>query len=162
MAKNDKALQNKIDHICKVLFLTEEGKPKSPTLLYSFCMALVAIAVHFFVYVFLIDMLEEAFSFASAGVRYMVELLIPALAGGAVCALLSLLFRERKGLVPAAYTWFAVIVLMLAVAAAFNCDWSDKALEYRIFWRALGLPAVFSVLCGGGMSYLVYRKRMRK
>ena len=46
MAGKEKSrLSEKIDRICKAVFLTEEGKPKSPTLVYSFSLSLLFIAV---------------------------------------------------------------------------------------------------------------------
>ena len=42
MAQEEKGrLSRKIDQICRVIFLTEDGKPKSTTLIYSFSLSLV-------------------------------------------------------------------------------------------------------------------------
>ncbi|MBQ5365039.1 MAG: hypothetical protein IIU49_03105 [Spirochaetales bacterium] len=43
--KEGSAFQRRIDRICRVVFLTEEGKPKSTLLIYSFSLSLLFIVV---------------------------------------------------------------------------------------------------------------------
>ena len=86
----------------------------------------------------------------------MAEIILPGLVAAFPCAAVSFLFRERKNLVVAAYAWMAIILLLMAlVMIAYSEDWFD----YGIFWEMFGFPLLVSVICGGGISYLIYRYR---
>ena len=157
MAKKDNSgVSRKIDHLCRVIFLTEEGKPKSPTLLYSFCLAIVFFVAVLAAYFFGIDLLENALQGSSTAVRNVAEIIVPGLAASIPCALSSYLFRERRNLPCAAYGWMALILVLMALVMIPYCeDWFD----YGIFWEMIGFPLLVSVICGGGMAWLIYRHR---
>ena len=157
--KEPSKLSKKIDHICRVIFLTEEGKPKSPTLLYSFCLALVFIIVYFIAYFLFVDTLEEIFANVNTQTRNVLEIILPGVLASIPCSLLSYAFKERMNLVLAAYAWFAIIFVMIAILMIFYCDWSDGATDYLLFMEVLGWPFLISILCGGAFSSLIYRSR---
>ncbi|MBQ3698165.1 MAG: hypothetical protein II883_09615, partial [Spirochaetales bacterium] len=73
MAKERSAFQRKIDHICRVVFLTEEGKPKSTVLIYSFSLSLLFIVVFLVSYWMLLEPLEKALQSSSVVLRNIVE-----------------------------------------------------------------------------------------
>ena len=166
--KTPSKLQRWIDHACRVIFLTEEGRPKSAVLLYSFLFALLFLLVTFGLYVVLIDVIEHAFSGASPGVRNALEILVPGVLAGLVCPLLILVIREKKKLVVNAYVWLAVMFGMVAFLAIFYCDWSsgfrEGLFDYGAFMRIWGWPNVVSILTGGWVSWFLYKARsgMRK
>ena len=81
MARQRSSLQGKIDHICRVIFLTEEGKPKSTTLIYSFSLSLLFIVVLLVSYWLLLEPLENAFEGNSVLLRNIMEYSVPALVG---------------------------------------------------------------------------------
>lgn len=157
MAKKDSSgVSRKIDQICRAIFLTEEGKPKSPTLLYSFCLAIVFFVVCLAAYFFGIDLLENGLSGSTVAVRNLAEIILPGIAASIPCALTSYLFRERRNLVCAAYAWMGIVLILMALVMIPYCeDWFD----YGIFWEMLGFPLLISVICGGGIAYLIYRHR---
>lgn len=155
MAKEQSKLSKKIDSICRVLFLTEEGKPKSATLLYSFCLSLLFVLIYSVSYFLLIDVIENAFASSTTQLRYVLEVLGPAIAGTVPCALLSLCFKEKKGLPFAAYRWMAVFIIIVLFMGIFYFDADD----YVSFMSILGIPAVVSVVCGGYISRLIYKRR---
>ena len=157
MAKKDNSgVSRRIDHLCRVIFLTEEGKPKSPTLLYSFCLAIVFFVVCLAAYFFGVDVLENMLHGSSPAMRNLVELIVPGIVASVPCALTSYLFRERKNLVCAAYTWMGIVLVLMALMMIPYCE---DILDYYIFWEMLGIPLLASVICGGGIAYLIYRRR---
>ena len=156
MAKDQSKLSKKIDHICSVLFLTEEGKPKSAALLYSFCLSLLFIVIYFFSYFLLIDPLENLFADSSTQLRYVVQVIIPAIIGSVPCVLLSYAFKnDNVNLVPAAYRWMAFGWVLLMFLGIFYFDADD----YVSFFSIFGITGLLSVICGGFASGRIYRSR---
>ena len=162
MAKGDRGqLSRKIDQICSAIFLTENGKPKSALLIYSFSLALVFIIVFIASYMLLLEPLEMAFQARSVFVRNVVEYTVPAIIGCIPCLALSFAFKERKNMVPAAFTWLDVIVLIMFVTMAFMVDKSDGATEYKMFLAIIGLPMLISAVLGTVGSQIIYWRRRR-
>ncbi len=162
MAKREKGqLSRKVDQICQAIFLTENGKPKSALLIYSFSLALLFIVVFIVSYMLLLEPLEMAFKNMSVFVRNLVEYTIPALVGCIPCLSLSFAFRERKNMVAASFSWLDVIVIIMFVTMAFMVDKGDWATEYRLFLTVLGLPMLISAVLGTVGSQVIYRKRRR-
>ncbi len=158
MAEKSK-FQKKLDQWSRAIFLTKEGKPKSATLLYSFALALLFIIVYGAAYVLLTPVLENALSTSSAGVRNLAEIVLPAIAGSIPCVVLSFAFRTRRELVPQAYLWLAVfLVLMLLFMALLAGSWD----VYRVFLFTLALPFAVSLVIGGGAAWLIWRRRVKK
>ena len=161
MAGKEKSrLSEKIDRICKVVFLTEEGKPKSPTLVYSFSLSLLFIAVVLLSYLFLLEPLEKAFAESSVAVRNVVEYSVPALAACIPCVALSFAFREKMNIVPAAFTWMCIIALIMVVTMVFIVDRSDWKTEYALFMAIAGAPMILSSVIGALASQIVFRRRL--
>ena len=161
MAKERSAFQRKIDHICRVVFLTEEGKPKSTVLIYSFSLSLLFIVVFLVSYWMLLEPLEKALQSSSVVLRNIVEYTIPAVVGCIPCVALSFAFKVRMNMVPAAFTWLCVIDVIMFVTMAFMVDMSDWATEYGLFMAITGVPLLLSALLGTVASQVVYRRRKK-
>ena len=161
MAKERSAFQRKIDHICRVVFLTEEGKPKSTVLIYSFSLSLLFIVVFLVSYWMLLEPLEKALQSSSVVLRNIVEYTVPAIAGCIPCVALSFAFKVRMNMVPAAFTWLCVIDVIMFVTMAFMVYMSDWATEYGLFMAITGVPMLLSALLGTVASQVVYRRRKK-
>ena len=161
MAKERSAFQRKIDHICRVVFLTEEGKPKSTVLIYSFSLSLLFIVVFLVSYWMLLEPLEKALQSSSVVLRNIVEYTVPAIAGCIPCVALSFAFKVRMNMVPAAFTWLCGIDVIMFVTMAFMVDMSDWATEYVLFMAITGVPMLLSALLGTVASQVVYRRRKK-
>ena len=135
----------KLDGFFRGLFFEENGKPKSASLLYSFLMAILFILVYGACYLLLLGPLEKAFSGASVVIRNLVEYVVPALSGSAVCLLFTLLPGEKRGLL------FELLLI----------DWSDARTEYGLFMAVVNLPGIASVLTGGVPALLLYRRERK-
>ena len=103
MAAERSKFQRQLDGFFRGLFFEENGRPKSANLLYSFLLAILLILIYGAGYLLLLDPLEKAFSGASAAVRNLVEYIVPALAGSALCLLFAFLPGEKKRLTAGAY-----------------------------------------------------------
>ena len=159
--KERSSFQRKVDHICRVIFLTEEGKPKSTLLIYSFSLALLFIVVFLVSYWLLLEPLEKALSDSSVMLRNIVEYTVPAVAGCIPCVALSFAFKVRMNMVPAAFTWLCVIDLIMIVTMVFMVDRTDWATEYRLFLTIVGIPMLISAALGTVASQVVYRRRKK-
>ena len=161
MKKERSAFQRKIDQICRVVFLTEEGKPKSTLLIYSFSLGLLFLALIMISYWVLVDPLEKAFASSPAWVRNIFEYIVPAIAGCIPCVALSFAFKQRMNMVPAAFAWVFFIAVIAMVTMIFMVDPSDWATEYKLFLAIAGIPMLVSSLVGIVASQIVYRRRMK-
>lgn len=161
MKKERSAFQRKIDQICRVVFLTEEGKPKSTLLIYSFSLSLLFIAVIMISYWVLLEPLEKTFASSPVWVRNLVEYTVPAIVGCIPCVALSFAFRERMNMVPAAFAWVLVIALISMVTMTFMVDPADWATEYKLFLAIAGIPMLLSSILGVAASQVVYRRRRK-
>ena len=149
----------KIDNLFRAVFFAEDGKPKSALLLYSFSLALVFILVFIASYLFLLGPLERALSSRSVLLRNIVEYTVPAIAGCIPCLALSFAFRLRMNMVPAAFTWIDVIVIIMFITMALTAGKEDRAAEFRMFMNVLGIPMLVSAVLGTAGSQMIYRKR---
>ena len=154
-------LSRKVDQICSAIFLTEDGKPKSALLIYSFSLALVFVVVFLASYMLLLEPIEKAFQARSVFVRNVVEYTVPAIVGCIPALALSFAFRERKNMVAVAFIWLDVIVLIMFVTMAFMTEKGEWATEYGLFLTIIGLPMLISAVLGTLGSQIIYRRRRR-
>ena len=162
MAEKEKGrLSRKIDQICRVIFLTEDGKPKSTTLIYSFSLSLVFGILLLLCYILLVDPIELGLADSPVWVRQVLEYLVPGLVGVALCVSLSFAFKkkEKMGLVAAAFTWVDIITAIMIVTMMFIVDRTDWKTEYQLFMVIAGIPMLVSAVLGTVASQLVYRRR---
>ena len=160
--KEKTAFGRTVDAFCRALFLTEDGRPKSAAFLYSFCLAILFLLLYLLSYLLLLDPLERLFAGVPAGLRNLMEILLPALAGSVPCVCLFFPLKKNRNLVPAAFLWLLVLLIGSMVMMLLLCDWSDGGMEYRLFLYLLAAPAGASLLIGGTASALLFRAFSRK
>ncbi len=161
MAVKRSKFERKLDGFFRGLFFEENGKPKSASLLYSFLMAILFILIYGTCYLLLLGPLEKAFLGASVMIRNLVEYVVPALAGSAVCLLFTLLPGEKKGLAAGAYLWMGALLVAVMLFELLVIDWSDARTEYGLFMAIVNLPGIASVLTGGIPALLLYRRERK-
>ncbi|MBR0082256.1 MAG: hypothetical protein IJP98_05920 [Clostridia bacterium] len=162
MAKTKSKFQQKLDGFLRVLFLDENGKPKSATVLYSFLLAVLFIGLYAAAYLLLLDPLEAAFASLPTWLRNVAEYAIPAIVGSVVPVVLALLLKKQQRLVPCAFLWMAGLFAAMCLAELVLIDWSDAATEYALFFVLLGLPSLLSIVFGGVPVALLYRRALRR
>ena len=161
MAAERSKFQRHLDSFFRGLFFEENGKPKSANLLYSFLLAILFVLIYGASYLLLLDPLERAFSGAGVGFRNLIEYLVPALAGSALCLLFTLLPGEKKGLAAGAYLWMGGLLVAVMLFELLLIDWSDARTEYGLFMAIVNLPGIASVLTGGIPALLLYRRERK-
>ena len=162
MAAKRSNFERKLDGFFRGLFFEENGKPKNANLLYSFLLAILFVLIYGASYLLLLDPLERAFSGAGVGFRNLMEYLVPALVGSALCLLFTLLPGEKKGLVAGAYVWMGALLVAMMLFELLLIDWSDARTEYGLFMAIVNLPAIASVLTGGVPALLLYRRAQKR
>ena len=150
-------LRQKLDRFWAALFLTEDGRPKSASMLYSFCLSLVFLTVYALLYGFLIDWLETQLASQSVPLRNLFESVVPGLAGTLVCCPLFFAFKDRR-LVPAAYLWLIVYALVAVVTMLFLTSGE----EFKIFLYFFGMFVPVGLVSGALASFLLLRRFNRR
>jgi hypothetical protein len=150
-------LRDKLDHFWRILFLNEQGRPKSAMFLYSFCLCLLFFAVYATAFFFLIDVLENAFATSSVLLRNILQSVLPGLLGSLVCCALFYAFPDKR-LVPVAYLWLAAFALAALITMALL---TEKE-EFRIFLYFFAMLVPSGLISGGLISFLQLRSYRRK
>ena len=134
--------------------MTENGKVKSTLLLYSFCLCWVFIAVYGALFFFLLDPLNALTSGLPVFAVNLVEALVPAVTGAAICSLAWFLSRTEKRLLPAAYSWLLLLMLACLITLLVYSN-GEREVQLLIlqFFGMFVLPPVF---LGGGLSIFLY------
>lgn len=158
MAKTkDETLRSKLDRFWSVLFLDENGRPKSAIFLYSFCLSLLFFVVYALSYGFLIDVIETALADQTVLVRNVFQSVLPGLAATVVCCAMFFLFPDKR-LVPAAYLWLATYALAAVVTMLFI---TEKE-EFRIFLYFFAMLVPVGLISGGAISALLFRRSLKR
>ena len=176
-------LSRKLGRFWRTLFLTEDGRPKSTVLLYSFALSFLFLAVYGLVFAFLTRPLALLFKDdqSTTGIIYLlgypltwkslVESILLGLIGSAVCCGISLLIKERA--IPAgAYIWllvYLVVALITMIFLARDPEAEGRKFDpavYRLFLFYILLFVPAGLLSGTIFThhrYGVYRRaRIRK
>jgi hypothetical protein len=139
---------------------TENGRPKSTLLLYSFCLCWVFLAIYGAAFALLIDPLDALVSGAPVLVVNLVEALVPTVVSTAVCALSWFLSKTEKRLMPAAYLWMLLLALacFITLLILLRDERDAQALVLQFFAMFVLAP----VLLGGGLSMFLYYRHWKK
>ena len=149
----------KADSFWKAFSLTENGKVKSTLMLNSFCLCLLFLAVYVAAFALLLDVIHPLVESLPVAVINLVEALVPAIAGTAVCLMTWFLFKEKR--MPAlAFLWLAFLALACFAAMLVILRGDAAARGFFLQFFALFVPA--PILLGGGMSGLLYHRYMKR
>lgn len=139
--------------------MTENGKVKSPLLLYSFCLCWVLLLIYCGCFALFSGPLDALLTGGGLPVALvnLIEALTPAAAGTAAASLAWLLPGDKR-LLPAAYIWLALLMLACLTALIVMMGWEDVGLVLRFF----GLFVLAPLALGLGSSILVYQRYRKK
>lgn len=152
----DERIGRAADSFWSAFQMTENGKVKSTLMLYSFCLCWVFLAVYVLCFALLNRPLDALLSGLPVAAVNLVEALVPAAAGTAVCCLTWLLPGDKR-LLPAAYLWLALLVLACLITLIVLMGWQSAPLILQFF----GMFTLAPLLLGLGSSMLLYRRRQR-
>ena len=154
--KEDK-FSGRLARFWRTLFLTEDGRPKSTMILYSFALSFVFLLIYTLAYAFLVAPIEQLLGDLPVFWKNVLESIIPGLSGSVVCCGISLLIKERA--IPAgAYIWLLVYVVVMMIAMIFI---AGDAEVYRFFLFLLLMYVPAGLLSGTIFThhrYGVYRR----
>ena len=149
------------DRFFGAFLLTENGKPKSSFLIYTFCLSFVLMAVYALIEWLIID-LSACLNFLNAlnaAVGNTLLSLVFGLVGGAVCNLPNLFLKDKR-LVFGAHLWLIAYVLFCTIAMAFIMNASGNP-GWSGFWnfaKLVGWFAVIPLIFGILIAFRFYRR----
>ena len=150
--------KKRADAFWSIFLFTKNGKVKSTTLIYSFSLSILFLAVFTALYLLLIDPIELALAGkAPAWLRSLCESLAPALLGALLTASLCFVFKEKK-LVWMAYAWLWLyaVVMLIGVAAGLAPD--VRRDFFLLYAMVVPAPLVF----GTALSVLLYVRDLKR
>lgn len=157
-AELDRAAQKKekADKFWGMFLFTENGKIKSTLIVYSFSLSLLFLAVYFLAFMLLIDPLHglmEGTLGAPVWAINLVEGLVPALLGTALCCSLFFVFKDKR-LVPATYVWLCLYALILLIGMLVQLSLQDWSGFLQLYVLVIPVPVVL----GQVVSYKLYAR----
>ena len=153
-AEQEKARAQRAESFWSAFRLTENGHVKSTLLLNSFCLSILFLAVYFAAFYLLTDPIHNMLSAAPTAVEGLVNALLPAIAGTAVCALAHLICKPQTVL--AAYLWLLVLSLAILITMLLMLrGQGGTALFLSLFVMLVPAPLIFGI---GSALWCLYRK----
>lgn len=138
----------------KSFLMTEDGKPKSGLLIYTFCLSLVFLGVYIIAFWFAIEELTQPLSALPPVLGNLIQSLTVGAVGAGLSALLHILLPNKR-LAFGTHLWLAVYVIASIITLAILLgDWDTIAVMLVFaFWFA-----VIPLAIGLTVTYLLYRK----
>ena len=130
------------------LFTDGHGRLKSTTVIYSFFISVLFLAVYGVLYMLLIDALNDLLGpGCPVWLANTVESLVPAILGSLLCNALFYAVKQKK-LIIAGYAWLILYALVLLVGVLVGMDAGDWGMFLSLY--ALVVPA--PILLGLGLA----------
>ncbi len=157
-AERKERRKKRADEFWSFFLFTKNGKVKSATLIYSFSLSVLFLAVFAAAFLLLIDPIE--FALAGKAPTWLVSLcesLAPALVGALLTCVPCLFFKDKR-LVWMAYLflWLYAIVVLIAVAAGLAPD------VRRDFLRLYAMLVPAPLIMGTALSVFLYLRDKRR
>lgn len=153
----DERIGRAADSFWSAFQMTENGKVKSTLLLYSFCLCWVFAAVYCACFALLTRPLDALLSGAPVLAVTVVEALIPAAVGTAVCSLTWFLPSDKR-LLPASYLWLTLLAAACLVTLVILMGLESAPLILQFF----GMFALAPLALGCGVSVFLYYRHWKK
>ena len=138
----------------KAFLFTEDGKPKSGLMVYTFCLSLVYVLLYIAAFNFSIEWLTPL----TASWPVLAANLLQSLAAGAALALISLvlhrLFTDKR-LMLGCHIWLALYAALVCVSMVFMLG--DRG-AFGAFLHFFAWFILIPVLLGLAVTYLLYRR----
>ena len=150
--------QERADSFWSAFQFTENGKPKSSLIVYTFSLSILFAAVYFACYEGSIRLLTGPLSALPAWASNLIIALTASAAGAAVCCLPHRFFSDKR-LVFGGHLWLcgyaaAVLVIMLCLLGL-----TEGFVSFLVFFAWFVLPPVAA---GTAASFLLYRRDRAK
>lgn len=143
------------DSFWKAFLFTEDGKPKSGLLTYTFCLSVVYIALYIGGFYLTIEFLTQPLSGLSATAGNLIQSLLVGLAGVAVSLVIHRAFADKR-LAFCTHLWLTAYIIFCVIALAVilreNAEAISAMLRFALWF------AVIPVTMGLVVTWLLYRR----
>ena len=137
--------------------LIEDGKVKNTFLLYAFALSFVFLAAYGLAFALLIDPIEHLFAGVSHLLAGVLECIVPAAAGTALCLLCQKAARN-KALAPAAFAFLGITVFVIGALTFAALEPQD----YGMFLVMAFQVCIVPLAMGGACTGLVWRRHAKE
>ena len=138
----------------KAFLFTEDGKPKSGLMVYTFCLSIVFVLLYIGAFNLIINWLSPVTAEWPVFAGNLVQSLAAGVVGVLVTLILHRIFSEKR-LMLGTYLWLAGYILLVSVSMIFMLgDWE----AFVAFLHFFAWFAVIPVALGLIVSYFLYRR----
>ena len=138
----------------KAFLFTEDGKPKSGLMVYTFCLSIVFVLLYIGAFNLIINWLSPVTAEWPVFAGNLVQSLAAGVVGVLVTLILHRIFSEKR-LMLGTYLWLAGYILLVSVSMIFMLgDWE----AFVAFLHFFAWFAVIPVILGLIVSYFLYRR----
>ena len=128
-------------------------------LLYAFCLSIVFAIIDYAALVLLTEPLARFLPIADGRISNVIHLLIISLAGTLLSCLAFGAFKERKYLVPWAFSFFPVFILICVLFVFFNIEAEERPFALGMISLYTVIPTIVGLALSWGIYLNKYRNR---
>ena len=138
----------------KAFLFTEDGKPKSGLMVYTFCLSIVFVLLYIGAFNLIINWLSPVTAEWPVFAGNLVQSLAAGVVGVLVTLILHRIFSEKR-LMLGTYLWLAGYILLVSVSMIFMLgDWEAFAAFLHFFAWFAAIPVALGLI----VSYFLYRR----
>ncbi len=141
----------------RTFLFTENGKPKSGLMVYTFCLSFVFLGIYIGGFFWVIEALTAPLSGLPPAAGNLIQSLLVGAAGAGISALLHLVLPDKR-LAFGTHLWLALYIVASGITLCFMLgDWEviQAMLTFALWF------AVIPVALGTAVTYLLYRRDYR-
>ena len=157
-AEKNKARKEKLQKMEKGFWrsflLTEDGKPKSGLLIYTFCLSFVFLGIYIAAFWLVIEALSQPLSALPPVLGNLIQSVLVGIAASALSTVMHMLLPDKR-LAFGTHLWLTVYVVVCVITLAImQGEWSliGAMLVFALWF------AVIPVAMGLAVTYLLYRR----
>ena len=152
--ESEEKRRERADRFWGAFQFTENGKPKSSLLVYTFSLSILFAAVYFLCYEGAIRLLTGPLSSLPAAAGNLIIALTASMAGAALCCLPHRFFRDRR-LVFGGHLWLCLYALAVLIVMLILLGPAGGFVSFLTVFAWFVLPPV---AVGTAASFLLYRR----
>lgn len=138
----------------KAFLFTEDGKPKSGLMVYTFCLSIVFVLLYIGAFNLIINWLSPVTAEWPVFAGNLVQSLTAGVVGVLVTLILHRIFSEKR-LMLGTYLWLAGYILLVSVSMIFMLgDWEAFVAFLHFFAWFAAIPVALGLI----VSYFLYRR----
>ena len=128
-------------------------------LLYAFFLSILFVIIDYAVLILLTEPLARLLPITDVRLSNIVHMTIMSLIGTALGCIAFISFRERKFLVPWAYSFFPVFILICCLFVVFNIDPEERRFAFSLIALYTVIPTIVGMAVSWGIYLLKYKTK---